>query len=165
MIENLEQLFNSDIRYMYDAERQLANIMPRVIEKTNSQELRELINKHIDDNRNHIGRIESVSEHIDLKIDGEGKASKGMEGLHDELNDLIVKSDGLDETVFDAALVSALQRVKHYEIASYGTLRTYANILDKQPAAEAFQEILDEEKKMDLALTEIAVNTVNRKAQ
>ena len=165
MIENLEQLFNSDIRYMYDAERQLANIMPKVVEKTNSQELRELIYKHIDDNRNHVSRIESVSEYIDLNIDGEGKTSKGMEGLHEELNDLIVKSDGFEDSVFDAALISALQRIQHYEIASYGTLRTYANILDKKSAAEVFQQILNEEKKTDSSLTEIAVRTVNREAQ
>jgi ferritin-like metal-binding protein YciE len=77
---------------------------------------------------------------------------------------LIVKSDGFDDSVFDAALISALQRIQHYEIASYGTLRTYADILDKKSAAEVFQRILDEEKETDTSFTEIAMHSVNREA-
>jgi len=145
--------------------RQLANIMPKVLEKTTSAELKSMINSHIEENRNHILRIKSVSENVGVNIDSEGKVSKGMEGLHEELNDLIVKSDGFDDIVFDAALISALQRIQHYEIASYGTLRTYADILDKKSAAEVFQQILDEEKTADSSLTDIALRTVNSKAK
>jgi ferritin-like metal-binding protein YciE len=164
MIENLEQLFNNDLIYMYDAERQLANIMPKVLEKTSSGELKSIINSHIAENRNHITRIKSVSEDVGVNIDSEGKVSKGMEGLHEELNDLIDKSKGLDKAVLDAAFISALQRIQHYEIASYGTLRTYAEILNKKSAAQVFQQILDEEKTADSSLTDIAMRTVNSKA-
>lgn len=164
MIRNLEQLFNSDLVYMHDAERQLAEIMPKVLEKTTSGELKTVLNSHIEDNRNHIMRIKSISEDVGVNIDSEGKVSKGMEGLHEELNDLIDKSNGLDDAVLDAALISALQRIQHYEIASYGTLRTYAEILNNKSAAEVFQRILDEQKTTDSSLTEVAMRTVNREA-
>jgi ferritin-like metal-binding protein YciE len=164
MIENLEQLFNNDLIYMYDAEKQLANIMPKVFEKTTSGELKTFLNSHIEDNKNHIMRIKSVSEDVGVNIDSDGKVSKGMKGLNEELNDLIDKSNGLDDAVLDAALISALQRIQHYEIASYGTLRTYAEILNKQSAATVFQQILDEEKTADSSLTDVAMRSVNSKA-
>lgn len=87
-----------------------------------------------------------------------------MEGLQQELKDLTEKSSDLSDAVLDAALISALQRVQHYEIASYGTLKAYAEILAKKHAAEAFQEIQEEEKRMDISLTDVAMKSVNYEA-
>lgn len=164
MIENLEQLFKNDLKYMYDAEKQLANIMPVLLETANSSELKTLINKHVDDNQNHIRHIENIAQENDVDVKGESKVSKGMEGLQQELKDLTEKSSDLSDAVLDAALISALQRVQHYEIASYGTLKAYAEILAKKHAAEAFQEIQEEEKRMDISLTDVAMKSVNYEA-
>lgn len=161
MVSNLEELFKSDLKYMYDAEKQLSDIMPDILPTVRSSELKDLLQKHVEENKTQMTRLENISQDLGVNLDTESHVSEGMEGLQKELKDLINKSSGLEGAVLDAALIAALQRIQHYEIASYGTLRTYADLLGNKDASSTFQDILDEESEMDQTLTDIALHSVN----
>ncbi len=159
-LESLYDLYVSELRDLYSAEDQIAKTLPKVIQKTQSPELRAALESHLEETRGHVSRLERVFE-----MHGEEpkkQKCKGMQGILEEGDEMI----GKDATpaVRDAAIISACQRVEHYEIAAYGTVRTYAKQLGQERAAGVLQETLDEESAANEKLTQIAGTRVNIEA-
>jgi ferritin-like metal-binding protein YciE len=159
-LESLNDLYISELRDLYSAEDQIVKALPKVIEKTTSPELRQALTDHLEETRGHVARLEEIFE-----MHGEEakkQKCKGMQGVLAEGEELM----GYDATpeVRDAAIISACQRVEHYEIAAYGTVRTYAEQLGHERAAAVLQETLDEEMAADEKLTDIAASRVNLEA-
>ncbi|MBZ0291552.1 MAG: ferritin-like domain-containing protein [Anaerolineae bacterium] len=157
--KSFEHLFLFELKDIYDAEHQLVEALPKMAEAASNKELKNAFNEHLKQTKNHVKRLEQVFETIGEKPSRE--TCDAMKGLVSEGED-VVKGKG-DSNVKDAALIAAAQRVEHYEMAGYGTLRTYAYTMGNQEAARLLQETLDEEEETDKKLTNIA-NTVNEKA-
>lgn len=150
--ESLHELYIEQLRDLYDAETQLVRALPKLAEAANSEELRSGFEKHLEQTKGHVQRLEEIFQALGEKPTGE--KCKGMEGLIKEGSEL-AKED-MDEDVKDAGLIASAQRVEHYEIAGYGTVRTYANLLGFADAEALLEQTLDEEKETDRKLTELA---------
>ena len=149
---SLTELFIHQLEDLYDAENQLVKALPKMAEAASATELKNAFEQHFNQTQNHVTRLEQVFERVNAKAKkGDCKA---MSGLVKEGNDM-VKSDS-DPDVKDAALITAAQRVEHYEIAAYGTVRTWASLLGITDAEQLLQETLDEEKETDQKLNELA---------
>jgi ferritin-like metal-binding protein YciE len=137
---------------LYSAENQITKALPKMAKTATSEELKKGFLEHLEQTEGHIGRLESIFG--ELGENPKGKKCKGMEGLLTEGSELM-KEDAEPE-VMDAGMISAAQRVEHYEIAAYGTVRTYADLLGLKKAAKLLQETLDEEKATDQKLSGLA---------
>lgn len=158
--EGLRQLFEDQLKDVYWAEKAITRAMPEIVEKVNSQELVDELSEHMEQTIQQVSRLENVFEILDLK--SEAEKCEAMEGLIEEAEDIV---DELDEgPVRDAGIISAVQKIEHYEIASYGTLRAFANILGEYEAASLLEETLEEEKEADLRLTDLAESAINIEA-
>jgi len=151
-LASLEDLFLQELKDIYDAERQIHKALPRLAKAVESKELRAALEEHHAVTEKHVERAEEVFQI--LKKPARGKKCVAMEGLLKEGSELL-KEDA-EPAVLDAAIIAAAQKVEHYEIASYGTLATFAEILGYQDAKELLGESLQEEKQADETLTEIA---------
>jgi ferritin-like metal-binding protein YciE len=134
--------------------------LPKLIAKAQNSQLKSALNEHFEVTRGQIRRLESIFQRLNEKPTGE--TCKGMKGLIKEGDDMATR-DG-SAAVIDAAIISAAQRVEHYEMAGYGTVRTYAELLGETEFANQLQQTLDEEKEADQTLTEIA-KTINVEAR
>jgi ferritin-like metal-binding protein YciE len=152
-VESLNELFVEQLRDLYDAENQLIKALPKMADGANSDELRQGFEEHLEQTKGHAQRIEQIFEQLGEKV--KGKKCKGMEGLIKEGSETL-EEDISDENVQDAAIIAAAQRVEHYEIAGYGTARTFANLLGEDEAASLLEQTLEEEKETDAKLTELA---------
>jgi ferritin-like metal-binding protein YciE len=155
----LEDLFLEELRDMYDAEKQLTRALPKMAKATDSEPLREAFTSHLEETRGQIDRLEKV-----FRIVGQaprGKKCEGMQGIIAEGEEAI---EELEQPVLDAALIAGAQKVEHYEIASYGTLAYFAELLEHDDAKKLLGENLEEEKAADEKLTKIAESKVNREA-
>jgi ferritin-like metal-binding protein YciE len=150
----LRELYVDELRDIYDAEKQLIKALPKMAEAASSEELRSGFEEHLEQTKGHAQRLEQIFSALGEKPTG--KKCKGMQGLVSEGSEVI--DEDFDDDVKDAALISAAQRVEHYEIAAYGTVRTYASILDEQNAVSLLEKTLEEEKETDQKLTELAEN-------
>lgn len=159
-MESLEDLLQDELKDIYDAEKQLTKALPKLAKKASNHQLRQAIEQHLQETAGHVERVEQAF--AVLGIAAKSKRCEGMKHLLDEGRDMIGDAD--EDAVRDAVMIAAAQKVEHYEIASYGTLRTWANLLGKKEAAAIFEEILEEEKAADATLTEIAERTVNAEA-
>ena len=159
-LHSLRDLYVDVLKDIYNAENQLVKALPKMSKAASSPELKRAFDDHLEETKNQVSRLEKIFE----KIGGsaKGKRCKGMEGLVEEGAELF-EIDG-DLTVIDAALIVAAQKVEHYEIAAYGSARTYAEMLGENEAAELLQETLDEEGATDHKLTELAERIVNPQA-
>src|SRR3954468_6873275 len=143
MNENaLKELYLDELRDIYSAEQQLTKALPKMAKAANSDELRSGFEEHLEQTKGHIQRLEQIFESLDEKPTG--KKCKGMQGLIEEGQEMI-KNDDLEDEARDAGLISAAQRVEHYEIAAYGTVRTFANILGESEAVSLLESTLEEE--------------------
>ncbi|HTS27602.1 MAG TPA: ferritin-like domain-containing protein [Bryobacteraceae bacterium] len=159
-LESLYDLYLLELRDLYSAEQQIVSALPKVIQKTNSVELRKALESHLGETRDHVARLEQVfTMH---GVDAKQQKCKGMQGVLEEGDEVIGRDS--PPWVRDAAIISACQRVEHYEIAAYGTARRYAEQLGQERAAAILQETLDEEFAADETLTKIARNRVNVEA-
>ena len=152
-MSQLRETFVEELKDLYDAEKQLLKALPKMAKAADHEELKAAFEDHLQETETHVERLEQV-----FSIFGEtakGKKCKAMQGLVEEGQDLIDEEEG------DAALICAAQKVEHYEIASYGSLRTWAELLDEDEAVDLLQETLDEEKAADEKLTEIAETAAN----
>jgi ferritin-like metal-binding protein YciE len=149
---SLHELYLEQLRDLYDGENQIIKALPKMIEKATSASLKEALNEHLEVTKEQAARIESIFEKIGDKAKGE--KCKGIEGIIDEGDDLI--GNVKDPDVRDAAIIAAAQRVEHYEMAGYGTARTFAQLLGQQEAVQLLQQTLDEEKEADETLTGLA---------
>jgi len=161
MQENaLKELYIEELRDIYNAEEQLTKALPKMAKAATSDELRAGFEEHLEQTKGHIERLQQIFEALGEKPSG--KKCKGMEGLIAEGKE-IMEEDDLEGEVLDAGLISAAQRVEHYEIAAYGCVRTYANILGEEEAVSLLEQTLEEEKETDQKLTELA-ETINIEA-
>lgn len=147
----LKELYIDELRDIYNAENQLTKALPKMAKAANSDELRSGFEEHFEQTKGHVNRLQQIFESLGEKPTG--KKCKGMEGLVEEGSEMIEEFEG---EVLDAGLISAAQRVEHYEIAAYGSVRTYANLLGEEEAAELLEQTLEEEKETDRMLTELA---------
>ena len=151
---DLRELYVDELKDLYDAENQLIKALPKMAEAATSDQLRSGFEQHLEQTREHAQRIERIFNSMGEKV--KGKKCKGMNGLISEGQD--VMGEDYDGELMDAALISAAQRVEHYEIAAYGTVRTFANILGEQEAVTLLEQTHEEEKETDEKLTELADN-------
>lgn len=151
-LNSLHDLFIHELHDLYSAEQQITAALPKMASAASSEELRKAFEKHLKETRNHVSRLEEIFSM--LNVSKEGHKCRGMEGLIKE-GEEIMQMQG-NATVKDAALIAAAQRVEHYEIAGYGTARTYAEEMDHNDVADLLQETLDEEGKTNKMLTKLA---------
>lgn len=154
MKENaLKELYVDELRDIYNAENQLTKALPKMAKAASSEELRAGFEEHLEQTKGHVERLDQIFKELGEKPTG--KKCKGMEGLIEEGSEMI-KDDELEGEALDAGLISAAQRVEHYEIAAYGCVRTYADLLGEADAVELLDQTLKEEKETDQKLTKLA---------
>ncbi len=153
-LSSLQELYIEELKDLYSAENQIIKALPEMIKAASSKQLQAGFGRHLEETKTHVKRLEEIFDKLDTSP--KGKKCKAMEGLLEEGEELM-EEDASPE-VLDAGLIAAAQKVEHYEIASYGTVRTYAELLGDQEAAQLLQETLDEEDETDKKLTELASN-------
>jgi ferritin-like metal-binding protein YciE len=159
----LQELFVEELKDLYSAEVQLTKALPKMAKGATSPQLRQAFETHLRETEGHVQRLEQIFE--GLPGTTRGKRCKGMEGLIEEGADLLKEKSDFDPDALDAGLIGAAQKVEHYEIASYGTARTFAQQLGKQEAAQLLQQTLNEESATNEKLTALAVGGINQEAQ
>ena len=159
-LDTLEKLYISELRDLYSAENQLLKALPKMAKGASSPELKDAFEKHLEQTKGHVQRLEQLFEQ--LEESPQGKTCQAMKGLIKEGSE-ILKEDG-EDSVLDAGLIVAAQKVEHYEIASYGSVCTFAELLGKDEAAELLQSTLDEESETNEILTQLAESIVNPEA-
>ena len=159
-VDTLRDLFVKELSDIYSAEKQILKALPKMAKAASFPELKQAFEKHTKQTEGHVARLEDVFDAIGEKP--KRVKCKGMEGLLEEGSELL-KEKGVPAAL-DAGMIAAAQRVEHYEIAAYGTARTYAETLGEDDAAKLRQETLDEESETNEKLTNIAVTTVNAAA-
>jgi ferritin-like metal-binding protein YciE len=158
-MDSLRELFIQELQDIYDAENQLVKALPKMAKAASSTELRSAFQNHLEQTKEHIERIETIFEGLDEEP--EGKPCKGMAGLIAEGKEAL--EEDMEDDLRDAALIAAAQRVEHYEIAAYGTAKSFASLLDEREAADLLDQTLNEEKEADQLLSEVS-EEVNARA-
>ena len=161
MDNDLHQLFLDQLADVYNAEQQLTKALPKLAKAAESDELREAIESHLEETEEHVSRLEQVAESLDETL--KRKTCPAMKGLIEEGEELLKEHKG--SSAVDAAIIAAAQKVEHYEIATYGTLATWAEHMGHDEAAELLRQTEDEESAADEKLTEVAENIANQRAQ
>jgi ferritin-like metal-binding protein YciE len=159
-LETLKELYVEELKDLYSAENQILKALPKMAKAAGSPQLRAGFEEHLNQTREHVSRLEQIFD--GLGASPKGKHCKGMEGVLEE-GDELLKEDA-DPDVLDAGLISAAQHVEHYEIAGYGTCRTYARLLGDDRAATLLETTLSEEEMTDKKLTQLAQNGINIQA-
>ncbi|SRR6266568_831156 len=161
---SLQELYVEQLKDLYDAEQQIIKALPEMVDAGTSDALKEALTKHLEVTKAQATRLEQIFATLGEKAKGE--KCKGIQGVIAEGSNLI--GDIKDADVRDAAIIASAQRVEHYEMAGYGTTRTYATLLGEDEASQLLQQTLDEEKEADQTLTtlaeEINVNATSGKA-
>jgi ferritin-like metal-binding protein YciE len=156
----LEELLIDELRDIYNAENQIIKALPKMAKAATSSDLRRAFERHLEETRKQVERLETIGETLDIKLTG--KKCVGMEGLIDEGKEIM--QEDLEEPALDAGLIGAAQKVEHYEIAAYGTARAHAAMLGMNKIAKLLQQTLDEEGRTDKLLTQLAESVVNVEA-
>jgi ferritin-like metal-binding protein YciE len=161
-MNNLENLYIEELRDLYDAERQLLNTLPKLEQAAHSNGLKHDFQEHYARTQQHKQRLEQIFQ--DRNESPDGKRCVGMQGIIQE-GEQILQNPNVDPAVEDAALIASAQKAEHYEIAGYGTVRTYAKELGFGKHARVLDMTLDEESDFDKQLTSIAEDRINEKAE
>ena len=151
-VTSLHDWYVSELKDIYDAEQQILQALPKMASAASSSDLKGAFQKHLEQTRGHVDRLDRIFGGLDETASG--KRCKGMEGIISE-GEKVLQAAG-DANAKDAALIAAAQKVEHYEIATYGTVRTYANELGYDDAADLLQDTLDEEAATNEKLTKLA---------
>ena len=159
-VESIEDLFLDELKDLYSAEKQITKALPKLVKAASTQELSEAFESHLEETKGHVERLEEIFEKLGKK--GAGKTCEGMKGVLEEGSEVIQEIE--KGVVRDAGLIAAAQRVEHYEIAGYGSVRSFAELLGKTDIVELLEETLQEEKAADEKLTKIS-ESVNQEAQ
>jgi ferritin-like metal-binding protein YciE len=152
MPEGLKELYIEELKDLYNAENQLVKALPKMAKAASSEELSQGFEEHLEQTRGHVQRLEKIFQ--SLGESPKGKKCKGMEGLVAEGAE--VMEEDFEDSVMDAALIGAAQRVEHYEIAAYGTVCAFAEELGESEQASLLNETLEEEKETDEKLINLA---------
>jgi ferritin-like metal-binding protein YciE len=158
--KGLEDLFLATLKDVYYAEKQILRALPKMAKAAESDELRQAFEKHRAETEGHVERLEEVFEAIGKKA--QGKTCEAIQGIIEEGKEIM--EDFAESEALDAGLIAAAQAVEHYEISRYGTLRTWAQELGLRDAVGLLEQTLEEEKKTDKLLSELAEARVNQKA-
>ena len=161
MNNELHELFLEELADIYSAEQQLTKALPKMAKAADSDELREAFEEHLQQTEEQISRLEQVFESLDEKM--QRKTCKAMQGLIEEGNEVLQEHKG--SPAIDAALIAAAQKVEHYEIATYGTLCTWAEQMGHRDALDLLKQSIDEEEMTDERLTELAEGLANQRAE
>jgi ferritin-like metal-binding protein YciE len=156
----LEELLQDELKDLYSAENQIIKALPRMAKAASSPELKRAFERHLEETRRQVERLEQIGQELEIKLTG--KKCAGMEGLIAEGKELMSEVD--DEDALDAGLIGAAQKVEHYEIAAYGTARTHAEMLGYRRIAKLLQQTLNEEGMTDKKLTQLAESIINVEA-
>ena len=156
-LQTVHDLFIQELQDLYSAEQQIISAMPKMIEKTSDDSLRLAFTTHLDETKEQARRLEDLCE--DMDIDPHEKECTGMKGLLNESEEIMNENE--PSKALDLALIEAAQKVEHYEIAGYGTAANYAKQMNHTKEFEALQEILQEEKKTDEKLTDLAESLID----
>jgi ferritin-like metal-binding protein YciE len=159
-ITNLRDVFVEQLKDLYNAEQQLVKALPKMAKAATSPDLAQGFEEHLEQTKGHVNRLEEIFKKLEEKPTG--KKCKAMQGLIKEGAETI--EEDASDAAKDAMLIAAAQRVEHYEIAGYGSVKTYADLLGESEAAELLGETLQEEKDTDEKLTE-AAETINVEAE
>jgi len=159
-LNTLHDLFEDELRDVYDAEKQILKALPKIIKAATNDELRNALSAHLEETKNQVVRLEQAFASLELKP--KGKHCAGMAGILEEGSDLL-KEDG-DEAVLDAGFIAGCQRVEHYEITAYGTLMAWAKLLGYREALNLLKANEQEEKAADAKLSKLAESSVNTAA-
>jgi len=160
-MKNLNDLFEHQLKDLYDAENQLVKALPKMKKHAVSDKLKKAFDLHLEETKTHVERLENICDQ--LGIDPSGEKCKAMEGLIKEAESFL--KEDVDKKVMDAGLIAEAQRVEHYEIAGYGTAVRFAQELGHDDIADQLKETLDEEYDADDLLTELAETRLNKKAK
>ena len=160
-VNNLQDLLVDELRDIYSAEKQILKALPKMAKKASNPDLKSAFEEHLDQTEGHVDRLEQIFDQFGKKPTG--KTCAAMKGLVEEGQEIM--SEDMEEDTMDAALIAAAQKIEHYEIASYGTVRTWAQLLGNEEAAKLLQQTLDEEGQTDKKLTTLAEKLINVKAQ
>ncbi len=158
--ENLKKLFVEELKDMYSGEAQILKALPKLVKAAHNDELRDALEEHLEVSRGHKERLEKIFE--ELGIPAKAKTCEGLKGIIAE-GDSTVEEAG--DKVIDAAIIASAQKVEHYEMATYGTLRTWAQQIGEDRAASLLEQTLNEEKEADSKLTELAESFANAEAE
>src|SRR6185312_3374335 len=150
--ETMQELFVEQLRDIYDAEKQLVKALPKLAKAAESEELSEALTSHLEETKNHVQRVERIFQMV--KTNAKSKPCNGMKGLIEEGNEAIQEED--EGVLRDLAIIAGCQKVEHYEISAYGTIRTLAEQLEMEDVVQLLQETEDEESQADEKLTEVA---------
>ena len=156
-MDSLKDLYIDELKDLYNAENQLLKALPKMARKASAPELKRAFQDHLAQTEGHVNRLEKIFKGLGEKPTG--KTCKAMKGLVEEGKE-IIEEDG-DDSVLDAALIGAAQRVEHYEIAGYGVVRTFAALLGENTAVDLLQRTLNEEGETDKKLTALAETVIN----
>jgi ferritin-like metal-binding protein YciE len=159
--KNLQELFHDTLKDIYFAEKKILSALPKMVKAAQSQDLKAAFEKHETETEEHVVRLEKVFEEIDEPP--RGKTCDAIMGIIEEGQDVMKEFKGAP--ALDAGLLAAAQAVEHYEIARYGTLKTWAAELGHKQAVKLLEQTLSEEKKTDETLTQLAETEVNQHAQ
>ena len=155
----LEELLVDELKDLYSAENQIIRALPKMAKAVTAPELKRAFEKHLEETRRQLERLEQIGEALEIKLTG--KKCKGMEGLIEEGKEAM---EEFEDNALDAALIGAAQKVEHYEIAGYGTARTHAEMLGYNKVARLLQQTLNEEGATDKKLTQLAESVINVEA-
>lgn len=158
--DSLRQLYVDELRDLYNAETQLTKALPKMAKASSNDELRQAFEEHLRQTSEQVSRLEQIFEMLGEKPTG--KKCLGMEGLVKEGSETM--KEDYEDAIMDAAIIGAAQRVEHYEIAGYGTVREFAEILGEDEHVSLLEETLEEEKQTDEKLTQLA-EQINSQAQ
>jgi ferritin-like metal-binding protein YciE len=153
-LESLRELFIEELQDLYSAETQIIDALPKMIDEATSPDLKSGFSDHLEQTRGHVRRLDQIFDQLGDDIDRDDKTCKGMQGIIKDAKELLSADAELE--VMDAGLIAAAQRVEHYEIAGYGTVRTYARILGRNEWAQLLEQTLQEEKDTDSKLNQLA---------
>ncbi|NLW85448.1 MAG: ferritin-like domain-containing protein [Planctomycetes bacterium] len=159
-LDNMQDLLLEELNELYDVEDQIIKALPKMREAASSPVLKQAFDKHLEQTQRQKERLEQIFRELGRQPERVG--AEGMKGIISE-GQMIISMDG-DPHVKDAALIAAAQRVEHYEMASYGSARTYARELGHQRVADLLQTTLDEEGSTDKELSQVAISQVNPRA-
>ena len=156
--QTIQDLYISELKDLYSSEQQLVKALPKIVKNVESQELSDAISNHLEETKNHVTRLEQIF--ASMGENPKGKKCVGMQGILEEGEETIDEFEG---NVLDAGIISGAQRVEHYEIAAYGAVCAYAELLQRTEDLGLLKETLQEEKNADETLTELS-ESINRLA-
>lgn len=153
-LESLHDLFIEELQDLYSAENQILDALPELVEKATSLDLKRAFQQHLEQTRMQVQRLDQIFDQLGEDVDRKDKTCKGMKGIIKDNEDLL--DDLAEPEVADAGMIAGAQRVEHYEIAGYGTVRTYAQLLGHNEWARLLEQTLNEEKQTDQILSQVA---------